>query len=67
MMRCPTCKAEGREHTVHEGMSSTTCMYGGPGYWNERDEWVPPANVNARTTSYWCSNGHQWQTSEPCP
>lgn len=66
-MRCPRCVQAGTPHTVTMGMATVTLIASSPGYWNEKDQWVPPSPINTRTTTYHCSNGHTWQEEERVP
>ena len=66
-MICEKCKASGQRSTVTGGMSSSTLMYCSP--WYDEDGKYHSHDMNWRTTSYQCSNGHRWSVHEQgsCP
>lgn len=65
-MICPECRIEGLRSTVNSGMSMTTGM-GYTSFWDE-DGVHHVHDPNTTTTSYLCSNGHEWGESKirPC-
>ena len=60
-MKCPECVKEGKKSRVMPGISTRTCMYAPPGYYNEDGEWVNIPDPNKTTTQYRCSEGHDFQ------
>lgn len=66
-MKCPKCVKAGKKSIVYEGGTVSTLMYSPP-FYDEDGEYHAHDN-NSHTTSYSCSNGHQW-TETPtnkCP
>ncbi len=60
-MKCPTCERDGIRSIVHVGGTTSTLMtiqefYDEEGRHHRHD-------YNNRTTSYRCSNGHEWTES----
>jgi hypothetical protein len=67
-MICKTCREEGTVSEVYPGVSETTLMHFSP--WYDEKGVYHSHNGNTVTTSYKCSNGHQWtdkRESSPCP
>lgn len=60
-MKCPTCVNEGTKSTLSVGMSITTSMYFSPFY--DEDGKYHHHDGNTTTTSYRCSNGHEFSDS----
>ena len=50
-MRCSVCMSKGYAHSVYEEREVTE------GYWNERNQYVRPAEAT-RVMAYRCSNNH---------
>jgi len=57
-VKCPTCEAEGRRSRAYPGITYTTDMYFAPYY--DEDGVYHHHDANSRTSSYRCSNGHEW-------
>ena len=66
-MICPECKKEGKKSQVYPGMSTVTAMYFQP-YYDEEGRYHHH-DGNHQSTSYSCSNGHDWMEDAPnsCP
>lgn len=62
-MICPTCKEAGEKSTVYPGMSTSTCLFCQPFY--DEDGKYHDHDRNIVSTSYSCSNGHNWGVSTP--
>lgn len=60
-MICPECKAENKKSRVYAGPSSSTCMHCAPYY--DEDGKHHYHDINTSSTSYSCSNGHEWSES----
>lgn len=60
-MKCPECVAANLRSRVTPGYSYTTAM-AGVSYYDEDGIWHSH-DPNHHTTSYSCSNGHQWTES----
>lgn len=60
-MICPSCLSEGKKSLVYPGMASTTLMYCAPFY--DEDGKYHHHDANTTTSSYRCSNGHEWAES----
>lgn len=65
-MICETCKAQGLKSCVYPGQSTVTLMGWSP-YYDEKGE-LHSHDPNWHTTSYRCSNGHEWTENirRPC-
>lgn len=57
-MICPECKSNGEKSNVYPGGSQRTLMYFPP-YYDENGKYHNH-DSNTTTTSYRCSNGHNW-------
>lgn len=55
---CPKCREQGLKSIVEPGMRTTTLMVIHEWYDEEGDYHVEDPNTTS--TSYSCSNGHQW-------
>lgn len=66
-MKCPECVATGQASTLQIGPTFSTAMYSAPHY--DEDGEYHMHDLNTRTTSYSCSNGHSFsQNVDPtCP
>ena len=62
--KCPDCVKEGKNSIVYIGMSTTTTMNCGNGSYGENGRYIPPPPCNTTTTSYTCSNGHDFNNTE---
>lgn len=60
-MKCPTCVASGERSTVTPGYSVVTAMFANSFY--DEDGQYHRHDPNSRTTSFGCSNGHEWADS----
>lgn len=60
-MICPKCKKLGKKSTVYPGIASTTLLYCQPFYDEEGN--YHDHDCNTTTTTYRCSNGHEWMES----
>lgn len=61
-MICAECREEGERSTVSLGETTTTDVAYSP-FWDE-DGVRHVHDPNEITTSYLCSNGHEWSESE---
>ena len=59
-MRCDRCIENNEAHTVTPGIMTRTLMETLPGFWNEQNQWVEPADPNTTSVNYICSKGHRW-------
>lgn len=66
-MICPTCQAEGKTSTIRIGERMTTLMYCAP-FYDEQGAYHHH-DLNIKTQSYSCSQGHAWdeKSRTPCP
>lgn len=60
-MKCPECITEGKKSKIFPGMSTVTAMYCAPFY--DEDGKYHHHDLNTTTTSYSCSEGHDWSDS----
>ena len=58
---CQECEKAGKASRVYPGVSMTTDMYFRPYY--DEDGRLHDHDGNTSTTSYSCSNGHEWSKS----
>ena len=67
-MICPICREQGLKSRVTDHGSSRTLMGGNETFWDEEGNYHFHA-INKTTTSYSCSNGHNFYTKgyQPCP
>ena len=64
--RCPTCVKEGLRSTVTGGgYGMCTAVYCGSGHYDEDGYFHFPPNCNTCTTSFVCSEGHEFSVSTP--
>lgn len=59
-MICPTCKEKDMRSRVYSQGTSSTLLGWSPGYYDEDGNYVENPDPNRHTTTYLCSNGHQW-------
>lgn len=64
-MKCPECVKEGKKSRVTPSGGPVTAMYCAPYY--DEDGAYHHHDRNLSTTNYSCSNGHQWQETNPFP
>ena len=61
-MKCPTCAESGLKSRVYETGAFRTAMAVSR-YWDEDGKLVVD-DPNTTTTSYRCSNGHEWSEAQ---
>lgn len=57
---CPFCREAGKKSTLAPGLTSSTCMAGPRGYFDEDGNFVKPRDPNTHRTLYTCSGGHDF-------
>jgi len=61
-MKCPFCENEGKKSCVYPSIGMTTDVYFPPYY--DEDGNYHDEDHNTTTTTYRCSNGHEWTVTE---
>ena len=65
MTKCPFCVAENRTSRLTPSpMSSSTCMAGSPGSFDEAGKWFAGSDPNWHTREWWCSAGHRFTVTK---
>lgn len=63
-MICPTCKENGMRSRVYSQGTRSTLIGYTQSYYDENGNYVENPDPNRHTTTYLCSNGHQWTVTE---
>jgi hypothetical protein len=58
-VKCSECQMMGMKSRVYQGITTMTLLYCQP-YYDELGNIVYPPSPNKGTTTYRCSNGHNW-------